>query len=348
MTKCLSLWPSKACGVYGACNENNTCICDVPGWTQSPEFMLFTDELDTSLCYYNDSIIRGIYGANLAVSAIGLIAQSVTIKTKSQMKRGLPALTFFTLNIIMSIWRLTDEDALLGVNVLFTFVFANILLSVLAMDHIAAFRVSVYLRETFPFIRENRVNRKYGELQSKFYRVVILLDVISLQSWWIASIFDDRETTLIIFRVSLTWAVIRYLYGFLNIYVLKVYILDIKRILDQDEHEYSTHGDSRMKQKLKLVLPLAIRVRNTKIVFPILTWPIFALSIVWDLWFQHLGYFLPSVFIAVSLPIIVEIFANFQKRKGTSSRQANENTQMSSPVSSKTYDKDTSFFQSIS
>mmetsp|Transcript_5210 Transcript_5210/g.6809 ORF Transcript_5210/g.6809 Transcript_5210/m.6809 type:complete len:353 (-) Transcript_5210:392-1450(-) len=312
MSKCLSLWPSSLCGAHGHC-VNNTCVCDI-GWTQTKEFNFYVedDELQTGLCNYNEKIINSIYGINLVFAVVCILVQLSTIERKKQIKRAVPALVLFSLSILISSWRLLDPSAVVTENVPFTFVFANLTLLICLLDHIAGHRLHIYLSSTFPFILEKGNARKYGDYFLKIFPYFVVMDIITLQLWWIG-IFLETKLALICFRASLVWAVIRYLYGFLNIYLLKVYIMDMQSVISL---KLRSNNDipSPVVAKMQTILPFAIRIRRAKIMFPLLTWPMYALPIIWNLWLQNLGYLFPLVFLVVKASILVEMISSYQKR----------------------------------
>lgn len=256
-----------ACGPFGVSVLDSTnamfCKCD-PGWSQSVEFAFFIPnrkdiaedqaKLLKLPCDNNVAFLRVLFAGILILSVLSIVAHFAFLKTKRQLFRLLPTISYFLLLLVVAIIKLADEDKLFGVDigqtVLTSFTFFNALLT-----GVVFFNKYITYQEKIFKVSTDKVRNQIKRFK-RLRRVIVTIDVVSV-TLLLSTVFAD-EGALILFKAALVIGIFRSFYDMYCAIVLIKLLLDSMDILVDDIHEKVRKSMKRVRFILLLLSVITI------------------------------------------------------------------------------------------
>lgn len=331
---CLKLEPFPVCGFNGDCitslSENETisfCRCN-KGWSQSREFAYFNpnDELRAGTCFYHRDIIdHTLYSLVVIASLLSLVAGVLVIKTRKQLQRQIPNLLSHMINLILSVYRLTNPaEALFGIDFLFSFLI-SITIALNNISVIIFFNKYIqYLMQKIEFVDKTGI-RKRGEFLRKLSYAQVVLEIVLAQLLWIVPL-TSRGVGLTILKIYFSYQTLAATYRVaLNKVSLGYVIKDMEKVIQVNSSAITLNYDSRnrkMKNWVERTLP---RTRQTQIMVYLhnsSSAMIYLMTVAWGFFLQLWVYLLPLTFLVQAIMNAFVIRARvFRKNRNQNSSQ---------------------------
>jgi len=300
---------------------NNTCLCD-EGWSQSLELAFFNeDESGTSgTCGNNEQFIFWLHVLNLVLCCTALLQQLLFVGSLGSLKRAVPGLVLMLLLITASSRRISNQNAFLADDLIYSFFFANAFACMHVLLVIFFDRYLEYLSKRLNFgdVRDIR-NRVI--FVRKLNIVLIFGDTIASQLLWIAAL-TNQGTALFLIRFALTIFMLRNIYNTsLYVFVFTSTIRDLKLLMQAKNFGGIQAGkENNFVDWLNRRIPQMIKMRKDAIVSSSITlFFIYIPAVFTDFGIEILKYTLIVVPITFMIGVISTVKLNAIKMKSNDS-----------------------------
>eukprot|EP00924_Labyrinthula_sp_SR-Ha-C_P001003 snap_masked-scaffold_7-processed-gene-10.46-mRNA-1 protein AED:1.00 eAED:1.00 QI:0/-1/0/0/-1/1/1/0/360 len=320
------------CGFGGTCeitdlNETNgldeVCRC-FKGWRQSKEMAIFfLDEQDIgeegiALCQEHVLATQSIYCLILLTTIIALGSQFLSLRKKQQILRIWPFLLGNLLQISFAVYKLVDPvDAVLGLNLRFTFLVANSILfflisMIIFFEKYISYIIRCTMMRTHGIIKAAQQHRKQTP-------VVIVYDILICQALWCAG-FLTRPQNYAAIRIVFSLFILRIVYTGVLLYVLYgILIKDMKMFLSLEvpTTAASVRNEER-EEKRRIVSKTVVRIivlRRISMCLVIFCFFFWFLPSVFDILLYYFGYSFTMVMLIWNIISITSIRARAVKLK---------------------------------
>mmetsp|Transcript_2605 Transcript_2605/g.2946 ORF Transcript_2605/g.2946 Transcript_2605/m.2946 type:complete len:366 (+) Transcript_2605:209-1306(+) len=313
---CLDFLLGDSCW-HGNC-ANSTCVCH-SGYSNSPEFLYFVENINENVCAYQENAIHILYIFACTTSFLALLMYLFLAKyradTATKLLRILPSLLSLLLCCISSVYRLVKEDAYFGQDIWFTFLIVN-------ANALTAVAIATYLMKYMHYMTVKNdwvsdVVRKHVKTFEKTQKRAMTADLLM---WNLvgASVFSQGMQALIIVRVGFGLALLRvfYMLYYCQIFI-GTYISDLaemKNLKDQSAKIFKTDvKNTAIYSWIQIQLPRAKRFRFFANLYGVVEFlyclfPLGNMSLFW------MSYFIPVSLIMWSFLSLITVFLGFRNR----------------------------------
>mmetsp|Transcript_6393 Transcript_6393/g.8399 ORF Transcript_6393/g.8399 Transcript_6393/m.8399 type:complete len:343 (+) Transcript_6393:216-1244(+) len=322
---CAEFWPAPACSWRGKCEplpgDSEICVCD-KGWENTKELNFFTNK-EVSICIYSPDLSTVLYSAALGLTVFGLVVGLSTVNSRKKLRNYLAWTCYCVLVVSLCVYRLVDDNALLGVDVVFSLLWTLIV-------KIFAWLSYKYYMSKLAYVkfkaRRLKLEMYYlGKLErgSIFTWKAILGVMLFSNSFWIAAVLDNENLSLILIRVFIFFQASIWLFFAIFLFLSFSEIeTDCKTII-------SGAVTQEEKQSMETLAQVTVpKLKRLKIRFIVIYGTgaiVWGLGLISDFWFQCLIYFVP---ISISLAAIGNLLMVLNRLT-----QANETTASSTNLS---------------
>ena len=253
---CLTVWPASKCGWNGKCvvkNETSFCECS-QYFVQTLEFNLFVDKenIDSSICIYNDKVIDALYSFIIVVAILDTIVQLLSVTNRKKLNRRKYWFAYTVFVVSVSIYRLVNPSALALSDFKFTF-FVTICMTVPQLQaYVLLNKYLLYMSKKVSSIDSNPTFFLRAEKARIGYFYTVLISVCLFQLIWI-SVFVERRNALILVRTMFGFQVFRVFYQIVYFYISLTELRnDMRKYLYMEKYELNSTSAANTTSRVTL------------------------------------------------------------------------------------------------
>lgn len=165
------------CGSHGTCNTTiGICICK-DGWSQNLEwnYGIEADALETSQCYFNETIVRAIYVCLFVFCVAHTVMFFRKVRSKRQFYKRLIFLVVAVCIIILSLLRIVDPVSGFGESYGYSLLYCVSIMLILYIGYDYLITYLNYVESKFQYMQSFR-----GSVSRKVFAVITVVGMLFL------------------------------------------------------------------------------------------------------------------------------------------------------------------------